>query len=211
MCHRSLTRLPLAASFAVWLAVAAVATPATAHKLFVFATVRGKLIEGEAYYQGGDPAPDVKVAILAPDGLKLDEMATDSDGRFQFEPRFSIDHKLSADAGFGHRAEYTVEVAELPTSLPPYSPDAAGVVLQANLTDESTPEPVRSPPHHDHDPAAEIEALTQQIVALRRDLDRWKAQLRMQDILGGIGYILGIMGLASYLLRKKQASSTARG
>lgn len=173
------------------------ATPAWAHKLFVFAAVRGNVIEGEVYYQGGDAARDIKMTVLGPDGTKLAEATTDQDGKFSYEPRFLGDHRMVADAGFGHRIETTVPAAELPQDLPPFvaetSPDSG-----AAGSNESHPQvPSRSVPNSD------MQALTQQVTALRQDLDKWKAQLRMQDLLGGIGYILGLMGLASYLLRKR--------
>jgi hypothetical protein len=173
------------------------ATPVCAHKLFVFAAVRGKLIEGEVYYQGGDAARDIKMTVLGPDGTKLAEATTDQDGKFSYEPRFLGDHKLVADAGFGHRFETTVPAAELPQDLPPFVADASPT-SGATGSDESHPQvPSRSSPNSD------MQALTQQVTALRQDLDKWKSQLRMQDLLGGIGYILGLMGLASYLLRKR--------
>jgi nickel transport protein len=55
--------------------------------------------------------------------------------------------------------------------------------------------------------ATRIESLHQQVFALRADIDKWKTQLRAQDVLGGIGYILGITGLAFFVLgfrRKKE-------
>ena len=199
-----LGRLPLAVLFAVLCGVFGLAKPVAAHKLYVFATVRGKIIEGEVYYQGGDPASDIHVAIIGPDDATLQEAQTDQDGRIRFEPRWRIDYRLAADAGFGHRAEYTVPAAELPLDLPPYV--ASDETAQPASRGDDAPEPRRSPPSDHQSSPTELEALNQQIAALRRDLDRWRAQLRLQDILGGIGYILGVMGLASYLLGKRKPS-----
>lgn len=173
------------------------ASPAWAHKLFVFAAVRGKMIEGEVYYQGGDAARDIKMTVLGPNGTKLAEATTDQDGKFSYEPRFLGDHRMVADAGFGHRFETIVPAAELPQDLPPFVADAS-LASGAAGSGESHPQiPAQAVAN------ADMQALTQQVTALRQDLDKWKAQLRMQDLLGGIGYILGLMGLASYLLRKR--------
>jgi nickel transport protein len=175
------------------------AAPAWAHKLFVFAAVRGKVIEGEVYYQGGDAARDIKMTVLGPDGAKLAEATTDQDGKFSYEPRFLSDHKLVADAGFGHRTETTVPAAELPQDLPLFADgDAGPAVPEATGSDQSHLHSLAQHVQND-----DIQALAQQIRAMRQDLDKWKAQLRMQDLLGGVGYILGLMGLASYLLRKR--------
>ena len=94
------------------------ARPALAHKSFIFATIPQKNIEGEVYFNGGEPGRNVTVMVLDPAGSKLGEVKTDENGRFTFEPRVRCDHQLIADDGLGHRAEYTVKADELPSALP---------------------------------------------------------------------------------------------
>jgi nickel transport protein len=179
----------------------------SAHKLYIFAAVQGDGIEGEVYYQGGDPAPDIQIIVTGPDGTTFDQSVADQAGRFRFEPRWKMDYRIVADAGFGHRAEYTVPADELPQDLPVVGAEPSGIELApaaAEVSSADSPAPTGSP---QSDAALEIEELSKQIRALRRDLDRWQARLRMQDLLGGIGYILGLMGLGSYLLRSKKPAS----
>jgi hypothetical protein len=38
---------------------------------------------------------------------------------------------------------------------------------------------------------------------LRRQLDRYEHTLRLRDVLGGIGYIFGIMGLLFFVLGRR--------
>jgi nickel transport protein len=45
-----------------------------------------------------------------------------------------------------------------------------------------------------------IDALTQQVVRLREDLNEYEQRLRFRDVLGGIGYIVGVSGVAFYFL-----------
>jgi len=59
--------------------------------------------------------------------------------------------------------------------------------------------------------AAEIRALNQQIAALRSDLEKWKTALRLQDVLGGVGYILGILGGVSYFLAGRRRNKRSQG
>ena len=94
------------------------ARPALAHKSFIFATIPQKNIEGEVYFNGGEPGRNVTVMVLDPTGNKLGEVKTDEKGRFTFEPRVRCDHRLIADDGLGHRAEYTVKADELPSAVP---------------------------------------------------------------------------------------------
>lgn len=190
--------------------VSGVPKTASAHKMFVFATVQGDRIEGEVYYQGGDPAPDAKIVVSGPDGTMLDQAVADQQGRFRLEPRWKLDYRIVADDGFGHRAEYTIPEDELPSGLPAFGAESS-VDTPAN---ESSATPAADSSTALHEPpsdlVSEIAALSQQISALRRDLERSQARLRTQDVLGGIGYILGLMGLGSYLLRNKRPTTGPR-
>jgi len=72
---------------------------------------------------------------------------------------------------------------------------------------ESHDEPVPVP---DADRSnADVEAIGRQVAALRRDFDRFRNEIRLRDVLGGLGYILGIMGTAFYFLgvRRKEKHS----
>ena len=54
--------------------------------------------------------------------------------------------------------------------------------------------------------------MARQLAGLRADLDRYKNELRLRDVLGGVGYILGIMGIVFYFLgvrrKEKRAAAT---
>jgi tRNA-Thr(GGU) m(6)t(6)A37 methyltransferase TsaA len=95
------------------------ATPAFAHKMYVFAISEGSTIHGEVYFQDNVPALQVKVTVLDSAGEVLGETTTDANGKFSFTARFRCDHRLLAEAGPGHAAEFIVEAASLPENLPP--------------------------------------------------------------------------------------------
>jgi nickel transport protein len=198
----------------VWSSIGS-ASPAAAHHLTVFASVHGRQIDGEVYFQGGDPAGNAAVAVVGPDGQALGQTQTDQEGKFSFQPRYRCDHTLIVDAGMGHGTQTQVSSDELPLDLP--AAPAAGDGDPVTQTTRAAPD-VSDHQHaemsghsgltsHDGEHlAAELQALTQQITALRRDLERVQSRTRLQDLLGGIGYILGIMGLAFYFLgvRRKE-------
>jgi len=199
-------------------------TPALAHKVVVFASVRGKTIEGEVYFYGGAAATGASVTVVGPNDQVLAETTTDDEGEFTCPVRFRCDHKVIADVGEGHRAEYTVAADELPDDLPP-PPDAgrpadepsgeAGAPTPVERHEEAPPEasrgaPVAAPDQEQEHLKAEIEAVAKQVAALRRDLDKYHNELRLQDILGGLGYILGVMGLAFYFLGVRRKESKER-
>ena len=54
-------------------------------------------------------------------------------------------------------------------------------------------------------------AAIRQIALLRQELDRWEHTCRLRDVLGGIGYIFGIAGVAFYFLGRRRNASGQRG
>ena len=192
---RILRLLPVA------LAVVFRATPADAHQLNVFAHVEGNTVQGEVYSHGHTPAPDATVSIFDPEGEKLGETTTDERGKFSFDVRFRCDHWLVVDAGGGHGAQYTVAADELPDDLPPRGSKTSSPRKRADKTAKPlSTHHTHSAPPDDRALAEKLEALRKQVVGLRKDLAEYKEKVRLQDVLGGIGYILGIMGLAFYFL-----------
>ena len=90
------------------------AGPAMAHKLNVYAEVKGTTISGMAYFHGGSPAQGAKIEAFAPDGRKLGETTTDANGEFTLAAKYRCDVRLVVNAGGGHGAEGKVGADELP-------------------------------------------------------------------------------------------------
>jgi nickel transport protein len=172
-----------------------------AHKLNVFAFVEGKELSGQAYARGGETIRGAAVNVFAPDGEKLAETKTDDEGNFRIPVKYRCDHRVVVDAGGGHTAEYTVPASELPGDLP--ARDRSAVLAAAGTPPPPTtvvPAPSPGVPHAVHgDIEADVESLTHQVAELRKDLDAFQQRLRFQDVLGGVGYILGLAGLWYYL------------
>ncbi len=170
---------------------------AFAHKTRVFAYVQGKAINGEVYFSGGSPAQKATVTMFDPSGKKLGKATTDERGKFSYQPRVRCDHRAVFDSGDGHAAEYTIPGDELPADLP----TPAGPAPKA----EKPVEPVtQSPTLSEKELEAAIEAaVARQIIPLRKQLDQYEQKTRLRDILGGIGYILGLMGLTYYLQSRR--------
>jgi nickel transport protein len=176
-------------------------TPACAHKLYVFAVVEGKTIHGEAYFRGHLPAQQAAVRVLAPNEAVLGETKTDAEGKFAFEAAERCDHKLVVDAGDGHVESFTVSAAELPASLPlPPGEGRREAIARPLSTSPDLTQRESSGFAPAESPAADTAAIQAQIVQLRRELQAFQQETRWHDVLGGIGYIVGLMGLAFYFL-----------
>ncbi len=106
------------------LAVLAIVLPvvtggaAYAHILKVYAEVSGDMIVGEGYFSSGSVPTQQPVEVFGPNKQKIGEAVTDDKGKFTFKLTRRQNHTFVIDAGEGHRAEWTVETDELPSTLP---------------------------------------------------------------------------------------------
>jgi nickel transport protein len=172
----------------------AIASPAQAHRLIVFATADGADIHGRVRYAGGDAA-GVQVRIEDAAGRRLATLEPGPDGRFHYRAATASAHRIVASTPDGHRADWQITAAELAAGFAsaPRTQNASGPLPDA------TPPPATTEATDGIDPqlAAAIErAVARALVPLREELAETREALRMADILGGIGWILGVTGLA---------------
>ncbi len=177
------------------------AANARAHKLNVFASAEGKTIRGKAYFQGGAPARNVTVTAFGPTGEAVARTKTDDAGRFFIEADKRGDYRLLAETVDGHGGEYTLRESALPND----SPAPAGSARPLPET--------ASPTMADATPASasgeELAALRAEVVHLEEQLLAYEDRIRLTDILGGVGYIVGITGAAYYYLGTRRRRNDA--
>ncbi|MEI6560161.1 MAG: energy-coupling factor ABC transporter permease [Rhodospirillaceae bacterium] len=175
------------------------ATPAEAHKLKVFATAEGASVTGRAYFSSGDRARQGEVTVTTPDGGLVARLPLGDDGGFRFEAGQRADLRIRVDGGDGHVALYTLPAAELPDALP------AGV---AAAPAAAAPAVIPAVPP---DLGAIIErSVARQVRPLREQLDSWQDTLWMHDLLGGLGVIFGLGGLAYGLTARRRFAAGER-
>lgn len=180
--------------------VLAAAGPASAHRLKVFASAIGTSIEGEAYFVGSGPAAGVDVTLRDGADKLLQSGKTGPDGKFALPASGTGDIVVTVDAEDGHVARFTVAGSELDPA--PASPPAAAPV-PVPAPDGSAPTVAAVVPPV---PMADIEiAVARKIAPLAAQIDALQSALRIQDIVGGIGYIVGIFGLAAFVKSRRAA------
>ncbi|MEJ2463762.1 MAG: hypothetical protein P8098_19340 [Candidatus Thiodiazotropha sp.] len=110
-----------------------------------------------------------------------------------------------ADSLDGHRAVWTLQADEFPSSLPRAEaagsepvPSVAGTVTESDATTVPT-----VPPQGVTEAALE-RAVARQIRPLREALQGYEEQVRLRDIIGGIGYIVGLAGLGLWWGRRRK-------
>ena len=186
--------------------------PALAHKLQVFAFAEGARISGSAYFAGGGAALVARIEVRDGEGRVLAELAPDGEGRFVYTAAAPVDHLILAITSDGHQAEWRVPAAELATGF-----GYGGAIAQEAERPHRRDEPVIVETDASStsatsvailDPALEsaIErAVARQIRPLREQLVAAQDRIRFQDILGGIGYIMGLTGLALWWTSRRRS------
>ncbi|MBB4313314.1 cobalt ABC transporter permease [Roseospira marina] len=173
--------------------MALTAAPALAHKVVAAAYPAGDMIEGEVGFSNGDMAADAVVEVFDENGTKMGEARTDADGFFTYTPTQTVTHVFRADLGAGHVAQFTLDAADMP------APASGGAAPSADTSGGAT---TGLPP-------AELTALIATAVRdemrpLRREISAYKEKNDLQTILGGIGYIVGLFGLAFFLMARRR-------
>jgi len=183
-------RLAFTMAFAV--ALLGSSGAALAHKMKLFATAEGAVVSGYVYFSPGGRAQDAQITATAADGATVFNGRTDAQGAFRFEVQRRADYRIAADGGDGHEANFTITAAELPESLP--SEPAATTSAQPS---SAPPAAAAAPAPPLPDLAALVEhSVARQIRPLREQLDSYQEVVRWHDVLGGLGYIIGLGGLA---------------
>ncbi|MEI8372186.1 MAG: hypothetical protein WCJ35_05030 [Planctomycetota bacterium] len=179
--------------------------PAFAHKLYVYAQLKGTLIQGRVYFPGDVPARKIDVIARDPSGRELDRTTTDDDGKFTFTAREHVDHYLVAETLDGHGGgPYIVHATEFSGRLPAKGPTTeSGSQVKLQATDASVPAASTGNENKQATVTLQLTELRTQLDELRQQIFESDERLRFRDILGGIGFILGLAGVAFYMKARK--------
>lgn len=187
------------------LAVCLVWTPAAlAHKVYIFAWVEGGKVMTDCYFSKSQKVRGGRITVFDPAGKKLLEGRTDENGAFSFKIPKKTDLRLVLDAGMGHRAEWLLEADDLPGAA---RGETAGPA--SPLAESSTAGPGSSGTGLVQADPERIRLIVEKALDERlKPLARSMAELRKEkgpgvtEIIGGLGYIFGIMGLVMYCRRR---------
>ena len=166
-------------------------TTVSAHGISVFAQTEGAAIVVEGSFHDGAKCKDCSIEAFDSQGQKIAEGKTDADGRYSFGIPAQTDILIRLRDPVGHMAEYRVPATDLPDA--PQPPQISGEIGE---------------PPHVHDPAEVARALervvARQLAPIRRELEESQRRRRFSDVIGGIGYIVGLMGLVLYFMSKRR-------
>jgi len=173
---------------------------ASAHKLNVFAYMENNTLVGEAYFNDGAPARHSAIHVKnAKNNSLIVEGTTDEKGQFSIPVDATGIQSLlvSVNGGIGHLGQtiVTIEAAEPNDRI---EKTAFAAPESSNTTSSLSEE--------------KISALTQEIVQkeiapIRNELSLLRKELskpKFSEIIGGIGYIAGLAGMAFWAGGRKK-------
>jgi nickel transport protein len=197
---------------------------AQAHKVNVFAYVEGDRVVVEGYFSASVKAQGCTVEVLDESGKRLQEGRTDPKGIYSFKladlPAFTGGLKIVLDVGEGHKTEYILDASDIPGSRaknassreqPSKNEPSQKQSLNANASSAADSTQVV-------DQAALMVALDalldKKLEPIVRMLGKQEKLLleekyggpRMSDIIGGIGWIMGIIGLTAFFWGRNRSA-----
>jgi len=169
-----------------------------AHKVNVFAYVEGEKIYTESYFNDGKKCIDSKIEVFDNQGNKLLEGLTDKEGEFSFEvPSEDGDLKIVLTTIMGHRAEYSISADELSS--------AAGLIKEEPEEPVSLISPETSSVDWKEIQSIIEDTLDEKLKPIMREIKKSQEdKISPTEIIGGIGYIIGIFGIVAYFLSRKK-------
>ncbi|HHH36920.1 MAG TPA: hypothetical protein ENK48_08875 [Gammaproteobacteria bacterium] len=180
------------ALFTAFLLLAFYSGPSFAHKVNMFAFVEGNQVFVEGYFSDGKRAQNSEVTVFDDQGKVLKKGKTDHEGNFSFRvPPEARSLRIALNAGMGHKTEYTLGEDEL-TGMLPEAQQPEEENAGASGPEETGVDSVSV------DERAIRHAVGQAILPLMRRMSSLEERASFSDIIGGIGFILGVAGVFFY-------------
>lgn len=190
---------------------------ALAHGVSIFAWIQGETVHTQSKFMGGKRPNQALIEVFDETGNLLLNGKTDTQGLFSFKAPKISDMQIVLTAGMGHRAVWTLSKddfqeavvdADIHRRIRTITP---GKPVESNMKtqniDGSTENGLS---------AAEVMDLVEPILdrKLKPLMDKIIAldenRISLSDILGGVGYIVGLVGLAAYMRYRGKRSDAEK-
>jgi nickel transport protein len=188
----------IASTFLACLLALAALSPAHAHRLRVFATVEQGQINGYAYFVGGARAKGASVVFREAGQRELHRTSADENGAFSWKPERPQTIRISVDAGEGHvgtlvidQSRFSGRRAEAETETE--APQTAGGAFTAGQLETIE--------------AAVDAAVARHTRPLMEAFEAMETRTRFNDIMGGVGMIIGVAGAAMWALSRRKGGA----
>jgi nickel transport protein len=172
--------------------------PALAHKVNIFAYIEGEKVYTESYFNDGKKCINSKIEVFDINEVKLLEGLTDEKGIFIFDLPQTSYLKIILTASLGHRAENILEIN--------HGKELEKLEID-NSEVNSTEIVQKNNPNVSKEDIQKLinQALDEKLAPIMREIKKSQEEkISFNDIIGGIGYILGIFGIMAYFLSRKK-------
>lgn len=170
-----------------------------AHKVYLFAWVEGNMIHTDSYFPGKRKVIGGLVEVFDSSGKKLLEGKTDKKGAFSFKIPKKTDLRIVLEVTMGHKTEYLLSSDEIPE-----------IAIKGDLTTvrDKSKTPLSTAVQMDME---KIRIMLEETLDSRlKPISKRLAKIRKErgagftEIIGGLGYIFGLMGLIIYFKNRKK-------
>jgi len=168
-----------------------ICSQAHAHRVNLFAWYDGKMILAEGYFSGGTKAMNSKILVLDSGGKEVFHGMTDKKGKFSYKPPGNGEYRLVLEAGMGHRAEALVSVKDI---------ESEGTAPEAGQAAEDAHKGTVANAELEQILDRKLNPIKEQLLRLAEQGDR----ICFRDVVAGLGYIAGLMGLAIYFTHRRR-------
>ncbi len=187
---------------------------AMAHKVNLFAYAEGMEVFVEGYFVDGKAAQNSTVKVYGGANELMAEGVTNDEGQYQFSLTDVSDLKIILNAGMGHQAEFILLADDL--GLGEIAMDTATenkMPIPDNISVEPSAEVMTSVNFSPAYGAEDVKALVFMAVKeankpLVRELSAAQEKASLSGLLGGIGYIVGVLGLFAFFKAKQMVKES---
>lgn len=201
----------------------ALSTSALAHKVNLFAYYEGDKIVVEGYFSKSRKAQDCEVVFSDAQGKTLHKGRTDDQGRFEVPMKelgpVKGDILITLIAGEGHKREYTLAAEEAPATSASSSKEGG----EAQPDNKQTADVKAKEAQTVSASIGNTQALEQKIREIVKQenlsiikmlgnqqrllLEQENTGPSVRDVVGGIGWIFGIVGIIAFMSARNRKSS----
>ncbi len=190
---------------------------ALAHGVSIFAWVQGDTVHTQSKFMGGKRPNQALIEVFDETGNLLLKGKTDTQGLFSFRAPKKSDMQIVLTAGMGHRAIWALSKEDFQEAAvePGHHPQMNAITSEKSVEPDLKTQIIDGPTENGLS-AAEVTALVESILdrKLKPLMDRITAlnenRISLSDILGGIGYIVGLVGLATYMQYRGKRSDAEK-
>lgn len=196
--------------FVAWALLLIPATTVFAHRVVVFAWIEGDMVYTQSKFPGGARVHDGKISVVDDKGKSLLTGTTDDQGEFSFDLkaiRAASDLKIVLNAGMGHQASWTLTEKEIcralggnekpvPEDSPALSPEPSGTLaddIPCPMDEDELRKIVETAVDRKLSPVMDM------LITMREE-----AAVGLDDVVAGLGYILGLTGLLAWFASRKK-------